>query len=212
MSKITDRIIFDCKASDRKILIVPVETIVATPYNPSARTKDGKKLRALADSIGKYGLIQPIVITADRDIVDGNRRLAASKIAGLSHVDCIILPVGVDKDDVFREVNTQSEKIFGRGWLEACRKGYRNPPPEVWRQYTELLSLVGTYGVDLLISKKLGLAILDQAKSAKSLGLVIRLDELVIKMAEGKLSNKINAIQRSSDSKEQKVKQIEELL
>ena len=70
-----DRIVFDAKVSEKRILLVPVETIVATPYNPKARTQDGVKLRRLADSVLRFGLIQPILITASRDMVEGNRGL-----------------------------------------------------------------------------------------------------------------------------------------
>lgn len=210
--KVLDKIIFDSKVSDRKILLIPVGTIVATPYNPSARTKDGVEFRKLCKSIKEYGIIQPLIITADRDMVDGNRRLAAAKLAGSVYVECIILPVTVDKDKVFGEVNTTSMKINGRGWLDACRKGCKTPPPEIHQQYQELFGLVGTYGVDLLIEKKLGLNLLMQCKQLKSLGLVRRLDEIIIKVAERKLSNKVNAISRSELDRDKKVTAIEELL
>ena len=210
--KVLDKIVFDAKVSDRKILLIPANTIIATPYNPSARTKDGVEFRKLCASIKTYGIIQPLIITADRDMVDGNRRLAAAKLAGSTYVECIILPLTVDKDKVFGEVNTTSMKINGRGWLDACRKGYKTPPPEIHTQYQELFGLVGSYGVDLLIEKKLGLNLLRQCKEIKALGIVRRLDEIIIKVAEGKLTNKINAISRLDIDRAEKVKAIEGLL
>ena len=210
--KIMDKIIFDSKVSDRKILLIPAATIIATSYNPSARTKDGVEVRKLCKSIKEYGIIQPLVITADRDLVDGNRRLAAAKLNGDVYVECIILPITVDKDKVFGEVNTTSMKINGRGWLDACRKGYKTPPPEIHTQYQELFNLVGSYGVDLLIEKKLGLNLLAQCKQLKALGLVRRLDEIIIKVAERKITNKVNAIYRSDMDRAEKVAAIEELL
>jgi hypothetical protein len=210
--KVLDKIIFDAKVSDRKILWIPASTIVGTPYNPSARTKDGVKFRKLCESIKTYGVIQPLVIPADRDLVDGNRRLAAAKQAGLIEVECIILPMNVDKDKAFREVNTNSENIGGKGWLDACRKGYRTPPQNIHQQYEELFKLVGTYGVDLLISKNLGLNILAQCKGIKALGVTRRLDEIIIKVAEKKLTNKVNAVSRLDIGIKEKVAAIEELL
>lgn len=210
--KVLDKIVFDAKVSDRKILLIPADTIIATPYNPSARTKDGAEFRKLCASIKTYGIIQPLIITADRDLVDGNRRLAAAKLAGSIYVECIILPLTVDKDKVFGEVNTTSMKINGRGWLDACRKGYKTPPPEIHTQYQELFGLVGSYGVDLLIEKKLGLNLLRQCKNIKALGVVRRLDEIIIKVATGKLTNKINAISRLDIDRAEKVKAIEGLL
>lgn len=125
MPKILEKIVFDAEISNRKILKIPVGTIAATPYNPSDRTKDGKELRRLVDTIRKYGVIQPIVITVDRDLVDGNRRLAAAKIAGLTHIESVILDVGVDRDEVFGDLNSTSKKITNRGWLYACRHGIK---------------------------------------------------------------------------------------
>ena len=207
-----DRVIFDAKISDRKILLIPADTITATPYNPQSRTKEGKVLQRLVSSIKKYGLIQPLIITSERDLVDGNRRLAAAKLAGCVDVECIILSSNVDKDEVFCTVNTTAEKIGGKGWLEACRHGYKTPPPAIQAQYEELFRLVGLYGVDMLIEKKIGFNILALCKGVKSIGVAERLDSLIIKVAKNKLTNKINFILRSGVTREEKVAAFKSLL
>ncbi len=191
-----DKIIFDAEVSDRKILRIPVNTIIATSYNPKERTAEGAKLTALTETVKRYGVIQPVIITDSRDLVDGNRRLAAAKKAGMSHIDCIILPASVDKDVVFGDLNTTSEKIGNRGWLYICRHGIRNPPKDVLASYQELHKLVGNYGVDLMIEQKLGLGLLAQCKFIKAQGVVMRLDEIIIRVARGKLTNKLNVLMR----------------
>ena len=191
-----DKIIFDAEVSDRKILRIAVNTIIATSYNPKERTAEGAKLTALTETVKRYGVIQPVIITDSRDLVDGNRRLAAAKKAGMSHIDCIILPASVDKDAVFGDLNTTSEKIGNRGWLYICRHGIRNPPKDVLASYQELHKLVGNYGVDLMIEQKLGLGLLAQCKIIKSQGVVMRLDEIIIRVAKGKLTNKLNVLMR----------------
>lgn len=191
-----DKIIFDAEVSDRKILRIPVNTIIATSYNPKERTAEGAKLTALTETVKRYGVIQPVIITDSRDLVDGNRRLAAAKKAGMSHIDCIILPASVDKDVVFGDLNTTSEKIGNRGWLYICRHGIRNPPKDVLASYQELHKLVGNYGVDLMIEQKLGLGLLAQCKFIKAQGVVMRLDEIIIRVASGKLTNKLNVLMR----------------
>lgn len=207
-----DKIVFDAKVSERKILLIPTETIIATSYNPPSRTKEGVSMNRLAMSVKRFGVIQPLVITEDRDLVDGNRRLAAAKLAGLDYVECIILPVNVDKDEVFCTVNTTSEKIGGKGWLEACRGGYKTPPPDIYAKYQELFALVGTYGIDLMIEKRLGFNLVGQCKQIRALGVVERLDALIIKVAQRKLTNKINAIYRSDSDRLEKVRQLTEVL
>lgn len=57
------------------------------------RTFDEESIGELAESIKKYGLIQPIVVTKKDDyyqIIAGERRWRASKKAGLIEVPCII--------------------------------------------------------------------------------------------------------------------------
>ncbi len=209
---VLDKIVFDAKVSDRKILLIPVDTIIAANYNPKSRTAEGAELRKLIELVRKYGVLQPILITEDRDLVDGHRRLAAAKAVGMAYVECIILPTHVDKDEIFGPINVSSVKITNRGWLEACRLGCKKPPADIAAQYAELSGLVGMYGVDLLIEKKIGLSILKLCKEFKAYGLVIRLDSLIIKVAQGKLSNKLNMICRSDLDREQKVRQMESLL
>lgn len=194
--KVLDKIIFDAEVSERKILRIPVNTIVATPYNPEDRTKDGKKLQHLAWTIRKYGVIQPVIITSDRDLVDGNRRLAAAKLAGMTHIDCIILGPEVDKDEAFGDLNTTSEKITNRGWLECCRKKNRKPPEEVQKQYNELHELVGGWGIDLMIKNKMGLGLLTQCKQIKAQGVAMNLGSIIIEAAQRKLTNRLNVVMR----------------
>lgn len=203
--QVLDKIIFDAEVAERKILRIPVSTIAATPYNPSDRTQDGKELRRLVATVQKYGVIQPIIITADRDLVDGNRRLSAAKLAGHTHIECIILDHGVERDEVFGDLNSTSKKITNRGWLYACRHGIKNPPKEVGEQYQELFKLIGTYGVDQLIEKRLGLSLLAMCKTVKAQGVAMRLDEIIMRIARGRLTNSVNMAMRSkSMTQEQK--------
>ena len=201
-----DKIIFDANVSNRKILEIPIETIIAAPYNPKDRTKDGEKLRKLAQTIIKYGVIQPIVITADRDLVDGHRRLAASKIAGMKTVDCIILPSHVDKDELFGDLNTNSEKIGGKGWVSAYRHGLRKLPQNEFAKCQELHKMLGNYGLDKLIQHNIGTNILPFCKSIKADGIPMLLEDIILAVVEKRLVNKLNAIKRSSNTQEEKIR------
>lgn len=74
------------------ILEVDIEKIVANPYQPRLEF-DEKKLQELADSINVHGIIQPLVVTKKSDnfeLIAGERRLQASKLAGLKKVPVII--------------------------------------------------------------------------------------------------------------------------
>lgn len=83
------------------IFWVEVDRIVPNPYQPR-REFDEEKLKELSDSIRMYGLLQPITVTRREDIhedgsirvtyelISGERRLRASKLAGLSQIPVII--------------------------------------------------------------------------------------------------------------------------
>ena len=80
---------------------VEVEKIVPNPYQPR-RDFDEGKLHELAESVRMYGVLQPLTVTrkeihredgtfySEYELIAGERRLRASKIAGLSQVPVII--------------------------------------------------------------------------------------------------------------------------
>ncbi len=89
------------------IFWVPVEKIKPNPYQPR-RDFDEAKLRDLADSIRQYGVLQPLVVTrrevekpdggliAEYELIAGERRLRASKLAGIAQVPVLIRSVEDD--------------------------------------------------------------------------------------------------------------------
>lgn len=80
---------------------VEVEKIVPNPFQPR-REFDQHKLQELADSIRMYGVLQPLTVTrkeiqredgtfySEYELIAGERRLRASKLAGVSQVPVII--------------------------------------------------------------------------------------------------------------------------
>jgi ParB family transcriptional regulator, chromosome partitioning protein len=83
------------------IFWVEVEKIVPNPFQPR-REFDEQKLRELAESVRMYGILQPLTVTRNEiqredgtfyteyELIAGERRLRASKLAGLSQVPVII--------------------------------------------------------------------------------------------------------------------------
>ena len=74
-------------------LEVPVEAIAANPLQPRSTIKD-KELKALADSIKDKGVLEPLVamrLGPDQyQLIAGERRLRASRLAGLETVPVIL--------------------------------------------------------------------------------------------------------------------------
>lgn len=77
---------------DDKIHQLPVELIKVNEKQPR-QIFDEEKLQELADSIKQHGVIQPIVVRKDEEgfiLVAGERRLRATKLAGLENIPAIL--------------------------------------------------------------------------------------------------------------------------
>ncbi|MEZ4195267.1 MAG: ParB/RepB/Spo0J family partition protein [Candidatus Paceibacterota bacterium] len=80
---------------------VEVEKIVPNPFQPR-REFDEQKLKELSESVRMYGILQPLTVTrkeiqredgtfyTEYELIAGERRLRASKLAGLNQVPVII--------------------------------------------------------------------------------------------------------------------------
>lgn len=81
----------------RVIEMIDVDQIAPNPAQPRKDfSEDG--LRSLADSISRYGILQPLTVRrpADDDgyeLVAGERRLRAAKMAGLTLVPCVVCEI-----------------------------------------------------------------------------------------------------------------------
>ena len=78
---------------DAKPKTVRLDELRVNPYQPR-RSFDQEALQMLADSISEHGLIQPILVReveGEFEIVAGERRWRASKLAGLLEVPVHIL-------------------------------------------------------------------------------------------------------------------------
>ena len=75
-----------------RVLTLRVEDIRPNPYQPR-QTFDDEGLRELASSIRRHGILQPLTVRpaggGKWELVAGERRLRAAKLAGLERVPCI---------------------------------------------------------------------------------------------------------------------------
>lgn len=78
---------------------IPVDKVRPNRLQPRQDFSE-ESLEALAASIKAHGLAQPIVVCADGgdryELVAGERRLRAAKLAGLSEIDAIVRPAVAD--------------------------------------------------------------------------------------------------------------------
>ena len=79
-------------ASEDDIVMVNLSELRSNPYQPR-RVFDEDKLKELAESIKEFGVLEPIIITKSvkgYEIVAGERRVKASRYAGLETIPAII--------------------------------------------------------------------------------------------------------------------------
>ncbi len=101
-------------ASENDIVQIKLSEIRSNPYQPR-KTFNEEALRELADSIKTYGVFQPIIVKKTLkgyDLVAGERRVRASKMAGLEKIPAIIKDFS---DEMMREIalleNLQREDL-----------------------------------------------------------------------------------------------------
>lgn len=79
-------------ATERDIKNIPIAEIRSNPFQPRRRF-DEEKLQELAESIKAHGLFQPIIVKKSikgYELVAGERRTKAAKLAGFTEIPAII--------------------------------------------------------------------------------------------------------------------------
>ena len=102
------------EVKDKDIVDLPIDEIRPNPYQ-QRKSFDETALEELAESIKNYGVFTPIIVKKSikgYDLIAGERRLRASKLAGLTTIPAIIKDFS---DQMMREValleNLQRENL-----------------------------------------------------------------------------------------------------
>ena len=80
------------------IIYIPTENIQPCPMQPRRIFDDGS-LKELSESIRNYGILNPLTVRMRNgiyELVAGERRLRAAKLAGLREVPCILIEVNME--------------------------------------------------------------------------------------------------------------------
>lgn len=98
-----------------RVLMLPLDSIEPSPYQ--ARTAfDEQEIAALAVSILQNGLLQPVSVRRTGlhkyQLVAGERRLRAARMAGLKKVPCVVLDVDMEESSLLAMVeNVQRQDL-----------------------------------------------------------------------------------------------------
>ena len=128
-----------------EIVYLSVEQLV--PYKHQARKIfDDKELESLASTIKEHGIRQPLTVLsvqADHaiyEVVSGERRLRAAKIAGLLKVPCIILNDSEKAEEIALIENIQRQDLHP---IELSRALKKISETRGWGGQTELTTKLG---------------------------------------------------------------------
>lgn len=98
-----------------QVLLIPNEQILPNPNQPR-QVFDQGELVNLAISIRMNGILQPITVRQTEkgyELVSGERRLRASRIAGLASVPCIVIDANTLKSAVFSLIENLQRQNLG---------------------------------------------------------------------------------------------------
>jgi len=151
---------------------VPLDKISPNPHQPR-KAFDQEKLAELAESFKTRGMLQPIVVTPEGSgyqLVAGERRYRAAKIAELTEVPALVL------DDI------ESTEMLQLALIENLQRENLNPI-ETAQAYQSLIDQCGLTQVEL--AERVGKNRASVANTLRLLGLPENIKGLI---AEGKLS------------------------
>jgi len=154
-------------------LVKSIKIIEIEPNREQPRKRfDNESLEELAESIKRYGVIQPIIVNKKEDyyeIIAGERRWRAAKKAGLSEMPCII-----------RDNDERKNKEIAL--IENIQREDLNPIDKA-RGFRQLMDEYGMTQQQL--SDTIGISRSGIANTVR----ILNLDERVLKLAEeGKLT------------------------
>jgi len=133
----------DSKTGEQ-ILFVPIENIEANPYQPR-KEFDTAELNDLAESIRQKGIIQAITVRRKDDgnyeLISGERRMRASKLAGLEKIPAFVLDIS-SKEDLLELALIENIQRANLNAIEVA-EGYKRLIDECSLKQDEVAQKVG---------------------------------------------------------------------
>ena len=170
-----------------RVRYLPAEEIRPNPAQPR-RGFDRRGLEELAESIRRYGILQPLTVRCTAqgyELVAGERRLRAARLAGERQVPCLVAQVGEEDSALLALIENLQRRDL-----------------DCWEEAEAIAALIGTYHLTQeQAAEKLGRS---QSAVANKLRL-LRLSEVVrTSVREKGLSERhARALLRLSDEHQQ---------
>lgn len=138
---------------------IQTSKIKPAKYNPKARTE---KLNGLIKSIKEHGIIIPLIIDSENNLVDGHRRLESAKKLKLETVPTIQIKKDIPKDLAYEIVNTNAKRLATGDYIYIHLNG-GTIPRKILTQIDMLSEIVGEEGLNRLAKVSASYRIADYA-------------------------------------------------
>lgn len=102
------------------VKLVAIKDIKKASWNPRSRTEGKDAIKTLGASIQEVGLLYPVLVDKNNNLIDGHRRLAAYERLGLVEIPALI--VDGDKAVMFAHVSTHFKKLSGNQQMQVFLK------------------------------------------------------------------------------------------
>lgn len=216
-------------ADENDIKQINLSEIRSNPYQPR-KTFNDEALKELAESIKNYGVFQPVIVKKSikgYDLIAGERRVRASKLAGLDKIPAIIKDFS---DDMMREIalleNLQRENLTAielawayKGIIDSLHITQDELASKIGKSRSSITNVLGLLRLpakvqDMILDGKISMGharelsklddnelILKYANEIADKGLSVRDVELMVKMDEVRKKNPINRIHKDNEYK-----------
>lgn len=185
-----------------QVLLIPYEQIYPNPNQPR-QYFDGEELVNLAISIRMNGILQPITVRQTQkgyELVSGERRLRASKLAGLASIPCIVIEVNNLNSAVFsliENLQRQNLSFFEEAIaIERLMKEYNISQEDAARRLGKAPSTVSNKLRLLSLSSEARNKIAENGLTERHARALLRLDENdVLPLLDKIIERKMNVTQ-----------------
>lgn len=185
-----------------QVLLIPNEKIYPNPNQPR-RVFDQGELVNLAISIRMNGILQPITVReTDKgyELVSGERRLRASRLAGMVVVPCIVIDVNELKSAIFALIENLQRQNLGYFEealaIEKLMEQYGLPQEEAARRLGKAPSTVSNKLRLLSLPKEAQKKLIENSLSERHARALLRLkEEDVLPVLEKIIEKKLNVSQ-----------------
>lgn len=158
-----------------------LKDITANPYQPR-RIFDEEKLQELADSIREYGVVQPLVVRKKGkklELVAGERRLRAAKLAGIKKVpvlvreytDAQMMEIALVENIQRHDLNPIEEAQGIRQLMQECNLTQEQAAAKVGRSRTALTNILRLLNLSQKVQDYISNNVLSMGQAKQLVGL-----------------------------------------